>query len=59
MTAKYLKTLIIIKAEQVKFGSGIIRRAKNNGLDSNIISIISEMNECLWTNQTLLFFCQI
>lgn len=45
MIVKYLKTLTILKAKQVKFGSRIIRRAKNNGLDSNTISVINQMNK--------------
>lgn len=39
MTAKYLKTLTILKAKQVKFGSREVRTAKNNGLNSNTISV--------------------
>lgn len=45
MTVKYLKTLTILKSKQVKFGSRVIRRAKNNGLDSNTISVINQMNK--------------
>lgn len=40
-TVKYLRTLNILNVKQVKLGIKIIRKAKNNGVDSNTIFIIN------------------